>query len=201
MVRMKSRQNLAGLAILFFLVSVPTGARAQTAGMKTNLLYDATASINLGVEVGLSQRLSLDVSGNLNLWTWKDNRKWKHWLVQPELRLWTCQRFAGHFFALHGLVGQFNFGGIKNNIKLLGTDFSVLTDQRFEGWAFGAGLGYGYALPIGKHWNLEFELGLGAIYSIANGFECDVCNRPTESDIRKLRPALTKAAINLVYLF
>ena len=118
------------------------GARAQTAGMKTNLLYDATASINLGVEVGLSQRLSLDVSGNLNLWTWRDNMKWKHWLVQPELRLWTCNRFAGHFFALHALAGQFNFGGIKNNIKLLGTDFSVLTDQRFEGWAFGGGLGY-----------------------------------------------------------
>ena len=120
MVRMKSRQNLAGLAILLFLLSMPMGARAQTAGMKTNLLYDATASINLGVELGLSQRLTLDVSGNLNLWTWKDNMKWKHWLVQPELRLWTCNRFAGHFFALHALAGQFNFGGIKNNIKLLG---------------------------------------------------------------------------------
>ena len=177
------------------------GARAQTAGMKTNLLYDATASINLGVELGLSQRLTLDVSGNLNLWTWKDNRKWKHWLVQPELRLWTCNRFAGHFFALHALAGQFNFGHIPNGVRMFGTDFSILSQERYEGWAFGAGLGYGYALPLGRHWNLEIEAGFGAIYSKATGYECDVCNRVTAQDVRKLRPALTKAAVGIVYLF
>lgn len=188
------------IVLLCLLVSA-VQTQAQNFGLKTNLVYDATATVNLGAEIGLAPKLTLDVSGNLNLWTFKDNTKWKHWMVQPELRLWTCNRFAGHFFAVHALAGQFNFGHIANNLNLLGTDFSILTGERYQGWAFGAGLGYGYALPIGKHWNLEGELGLGAIYSIADGFECDVCNRPTESGVKKLRPALTKAAISIVYLF
>ena len=198
---MKKLFTYLALSAVLLLMPIFSG-HAQVAGIKTNLVYDATASVNLGVEVGLAPRLSLDLSGTLNLWTWKDNMKWKHWMVQPELRLWTCQRFAGHFFAAHAIAGQFNFGNIQNNIKLLGTDFSILSKERYEGWAVGAGLGYGYALPLGKHWNLEGELGFGAIYSRARGFECDVCNRPTTTDpVSKLRPALTKAAISIVYLF
>ena len=187
--------------VLLCLLFLSGTARAQVVGIKTNLLYDATATINAGVEVGLAQKLTLDVSGNLNLWTWKDNMKWKHWMVQPELRFWTCQRFSGHFFAAHALAGQFNFGGIRNGIRLFGTDFSELPDHRFEGWAFGLGVGYGYALPIGKHWNLEFEGGIGAIYSIADRFDCSVCNIKDAEGLKKLRPALTKAAVSFVYLF
>ena len=198
MVRLR---QIMPLVVVVLSLMLPAKANAQVVGIKSNLLYDATASPSLGIEVGLAPRLTLDVSGSLNLWNWKNNMKWKHWVVQPELRYWTCQRFAGHFFALHGLAGQFNFGNIKNNIRFLGTDFSVLSNERYEGWAVGAGLGYGYALPLGKHWNLEFEVGAGAIYSVANGYECDVCNRPTATDVRKLRPALTKAALSIVYLF
>lgn len=198
MVRLR---QIMPLVVVVLSLMLPAKANAQVVGIKSNLLYDATASPSLGIEVGLAPRFTLDVSGSLNLWNWKNNMKWKHWMVQPELRYWTCQRFAGHFFALHGLGGQFNFGNIKNNIRFLGTDFSVLSNERYEGWAVGAGLGYGYALPLGKHWNLEFEVGAGAIYSVANGYECDVCNRPTATDVRILRPALTKAAISIVYLF
>lgn len=178
-------------------------AHAQVAGIKTNLLYDATATVNLGVEVGLASKLSLDISGNLNLWTWKNNMKWKHWMVQPELRLWTCQRFAGHFFGVHALAGQFNVGNIPipKDFRFLGVHYGALANTRYEGWGFGAGLAYGYALPIGKHWNLEAEIGIGALYGIANSFDCDVCNRPLAQNIRKFTPMLTKAAINIVYLF
>ena len=180
-----------------------THANAQDVGIKTNLLYDATTTINLGVEVGLAPRLSLDLSGNLNLWTWKNNMKWKHWMAQPELRLWTCQRFAGHFFGVHALAGQFNVGNIPipENVHILGVHWGTLADTRYEGWCFGAGLAYGYALPIGKHWNMEFELGAGALYIIADSFDCDICNRPKEQNIKKLLPTLTKASINIVYLF
>ena len=178
MIRILARMKKNVLCVLLAFASlfcVAYRAGAQQVGIKTNVVYDATATVNLGVEVGLSQRLTLDVSGNLNLWTWRENMKWKHWLVQPELRLWTCQRFAGHFFAVHGLAGQFNFGNIQNGVKLLGTDFSVLSTRRC----------------------------VGAIYSRSNGFDCDVCNRVIEDEqnIGKLRPALTKAAINIVYLF
>lgn len=67
-------------------------ALAQEAAVKTNLLYDATTTMNLGVEFGLSPKWTLDVSGNYNPWTFSKNKKWKHWLVQPEARYWFCNK-------------------------------------------------------------------------------------------------------------
>lgn len=191
------------MALLATSLLTASHAQAQRVGIKTNLLYDATATINLGVEVGLSQKLTLDLSGNLNLWTWRDNMKWKHWMVQPELRLWTCQRFAGHFFGFHVLGGQFNVGNIPipRNANFLGLNFGSLSNTRYEGWGLGAGLAYGYALPIGKHWNLEGEIGIGGLYGVADSYECNACNRPLEKNVSKITPMLTKAAISIVYLF
>ena len=82
------------LALL--LASVNT-SHAQKWAVKSNLLYDATATINLGVEAALGRRVTLDVSGNYNPWKFGDAR-WKHWLVQPEVRYWLCESFNGHFF-------------------------------------------------------------------------------------------------------
>ena len=54
--------------------------KAQDVAVKTNLLYDASATFNAGVEVALGQKWTIDLSGNYNPWTFSDNRKWKHWL-------------------------------------------------------------------------------------------------------------------------
>lgn len=74
-------------------------ALAQKTAVKTNLLYDATTTMNLGVEFGLSPKWTLDVSGNYNPWTFSKNKKWKHWLVQPEARYWFCNKMMGSFIA------------------------------------------------------------------------------------------------------
>lgn len=175
--------------------------RAQNVAIKSNLLYDATATVNAGVEVGLSSRWTLDLSGNYNGWSHSHDRKWKHWLVQPEARYWLCNRFAGHFFALHAHGGQFNVGHLKNSLSLLGTDFSLLSDNRFQGWFLGGGIGYGYALPLGRHWNAEFELGIGYAYTRYDRFECAGCGKKMEKDKSHHYFGPTKAAISLVYLF
>ena len=86
-------------------------ASAQQFGLKTNLLYDATATVNLGAEMRVAPRWSIDVSGNLNAWS-INNHKWKHWLVQPEARYWFCDATAGHFVGAHLLGGQYNIGNI-----------------------------------------------------------------------------------------
>ena len=147
-------------------------ASAQKVALKTNLLYDATATVNAGIEIGLAPRWTLDISGNFNDWTMSHNRKWKHWLVQPEARYWFCERFSGHFIGIHAHGGEYNFGNLKNGIKFLGSDFSKLTDNRYQGWYVGGGLSYGYAWILGKHWNLEAELGIGYIYTRFDKYPC-----------------------------
>ena len=47
--------------------------------IKTNALYWATSTPNLGFEVGLAKKLTLDISGNYNPWKFGDDRQIKHW--------------------------------------------------------------------------------------------------------------------------
>lgn len=178
------------------------GARGQNVAVKTNVLYDAAAfTPNLGLEFGLAPRWTLDVSANYNGWTLSHGRRWKHWLVQPEGRYWFCDRFAGHFLGFHALGGQFNVGGLKNGISFLGTDFSKFSDRRYQGWMVGAGVAYGYAWVLGRHWNLEAELGIGWIYTRYDSYPCATCGKKLAEDQSHHYVGPTKAAINLVYTF
>ena len=170
--------------LLLFGLLVQFGAKGQNdVAIKSNILYDLTATISAGIEVGLAPRWSIDVSGNFNAWTMKNDRRWKHYLVQPEVRYWLCDRFMGHFLALHLHGGQYNFGGIKNSINFLGTNLSNLTTHRYQGWLAGAGVGYGYAFVLGRHWNLELEAGIGYAYTVFDEFECAGCGRKVNTDL------------------
>ena len=175
-------------------------SEAQDLALKTNILYDATATVNLGIEAALSQKWTFEVGGNYNNWVMPQDRRWKHWLVQPEGRYWFCNKFIGSFLGIHLHGGQYNFGNLKNNIEFLGSDFSPLSDNRYQGWFVGAGVAYGYSLVLSKHWNLEFELGVGYAYTVYDRYPCADCGERLEhSDHHYLGP--TKAALNLVYLF
>lgn len=119
------------LTLLLGLLFSPL-AKAQEFAIKSNLLYDATATVNLGVEFGLAPKWSLDLSGNFNSWQIKESSTWKHWMVQPEARYWFCDRFSRSFLGFHALAGQFNFGGIDNGINFLGSDFYPVDDAYWQ---------------------------------------------------------------------
>ena len=138
------------LYAVLFLGLFSMGAKCQEVALKSNLLYDAFATLNAGVETGLADRWTLDVSVNYNGWTLSHDRKWKHWLLQPEARYWFCDRWAGHFVGAHLLGGQYNVGGLKNDFSFLGSDFSKLSDRRYQGWFLGEGAVYGYYWILDK---------------------------------------------------
>jgi hypothetical protein len=189
------------LTLVLGALPLATPSQAQELAVKTNLLMDATLSPNVGVEVGMAPRWTFDLSGQLNAWDMSHQRRWKHWLVQPEARYWFCDRFAGHFLGIHLVGGQYNLGHLKNDIKFLGTDLSLLTDYRYQGWMVGGGIGYGYDWILGRHWNLELELGVGYVYSRYDRFQCASCGKKIEQDKSHHYFGPTKAAVNLVYVF
>lgn len=191
--------------IILYLVTTLAGAlgavSAQDIAVKSNLLSDALLNPNVGVEIGLAPRWTLDVTGQLNAWDLSHDRRWKHWALQPEARYWFCDRFGGHFVGLHAHGGQFNIGGFNGRLNLFGTDARKLADTRYQGWFVGAGVAYGYAWVIGRHWNLEGEIGLGYSYTRYDRFRCAGCGKKTETGRSHHYVGPTKAAINLVYLF
>ena len=195
---MNHKFTLCIIAILMMGWILP--ARAQNIAIKTNLLYDATATANVGLEIGLAPKWSLDISGNFNSWSKDSHTKWKHWMAQPEARYWFCDRFSRHFIGAHLIGGAFNFGNINNNISFLGTDFSVLSEKRYQGYAYGGGVAYGFAFMLSKHLNLELEAGFGYMCLDYETFECAGCGRKVAEGIHHY-VGPTKAAINLVFVF
>ncbi len=174
---------------------------AQKVAVKTNLLSDAFFNPNLGLEFGLSPKWTLDVTGEFNAWTLSHQRNWKHWAVQPEARYWFCDRFAGSFLGIHAHGGQYNLGGFDGKYHLLGTDARKLKNYRYQGWFAGAGVAYGYAWILDRHWNLEAELGIGYSYTRYDRFRCAGCGKKVETDQTHHYFGPTKAAVNLVYVF
>ena len=84
--------------LLFFLLVlwVAQTAKSQDVALKTNTLMWATTTPNLGLEVALSPRYTLELSGSYNPWTFKDDKKMRFWLVQPELKYWFCEKSEGN---------------------------------------------------------------------------------------------------------
>lgn len=175
-------------------------AQGQDVAIKTNLLYDATLTLNGGVEVKLAPKWTFDLSGNLNAWT-VNNHRWKHWLAQPEGRYWFCDAFSGHFVGGHLLGGQYNWGNLDMPFKFLGTDFRKLKDFRYQGWMVGAGIVYGYSWILNRHWNIEAAIGLGYVYSRSDVYECADCGKKVRTKVPHNYIGLTKAAIDIIYTF
>lgn len=164
--------------------------------LKSNLIYDASTSLSLGVEFGWGRRWSVDLSGSYNPWTFSDGRKWKHWLVQPEWRFWTRRRQQGHFVGVHLLGGVYNL----NRMYLPFRAFPATNESRFEGWGAGVGLTYGYRWNFNDRWGMEGQLGFGYIYSEYDRF-CPVnCGVRLASGAHNY-VGPTKIALNLIYRF
>lgn len=171
-------------------------ANAQRVAVKTNLLYDATTTPNLGLEVALGRKHTVQLLYGLNPWEFSNNKKMKHWLLMPEYRYWFCQKFNGHFVGAHLMGGQFNVGGID----FPGGMFKHLKDNRYEGWYAGLGVTYGYQWILSRHWNLEGSVGLGYDYISYKQFPCLVCGAMRKRDhTNYVGP--TKLALSLIYVF
>lgn len=177
------------LMILLLIVTTSAVSYGQKLAVKTNLLYDATATINLGVEFGLGKKTTLDISANYNGWMLNESKQtsYKHFMILPEYRYWLCERFSGHFFGLH--AGYMNYN-VSN---------TLFSNNRYDGDMYGAGISYGYQLYIAKRWNLEATLGAGYArrnYDTYDGVKRDNYVGKTKSNYW----GLTKAGITLIYI-
>lgn len=189
---MKHSSNL--IVLFFLLVMASEACKAQQAVVKTNLLYGATATPNVAVEIATGARHSLSIAGGWQPWELSETKKLKHWLLQPEFRYWPCETFNGHFFGVHALGGQFNASGIKLPFGI----FPSLEENRYQGWAAGGGLSYGYQWLLSRRWSVELSVGVGYLYVNYKKYKCWQCGQPIKKSHRNyLGP--TKIGVSLIY--
>ncbi len=182
---MRKKRSIYCIVCSLALFALTAKATAQDVGLKTNALYWLTTTPNLSVEVALNNQWTLDLSGAYNPWTFKDDKKMRFWLAQPEARYWLCEKFEGHFVGLHAHGGQF-YGGFHS--------------KRYDGYLAGGGLTYGYDWILSPHWNLEAAIGIGYAYlwyKESPRIHCIKC----EVDKDKHYFGVTKAAVSLIYIF
>lgn len=170
------------LIIFFLLLFSGISVNAQRIGVKTNALYLATSTPNIGLEYAFADRFSLELEGGYNPWTLDGDRnmKAKHFLVSPEVRYWFCEAFNGHFIGINANYTLFNLSGVDVPAVFFSSARSAmvledLKNRRSEGWAAGAGLTYGCVWPIARRWNLECTVGLGYWYTDYDKFESRKC--------------------------
>ncbi len=123
-------------------------------GIKTNVLYDLLLIPNIGVEVYLGRNWS--ASANWMYAWWKSDRRHNYWRTyggDVEIRRWFGKRaeekpLTGHHAGVYGQIVTYDF-------ELGGRGY--LGDK----WSYGAGISYGYALPVARRLNLDFTLAVG----------------------------------------
>lgn len=138
---------------------------ARYHSLKTNVAFDAIGVLNLAYEVQLHRKMTLDLPVMWSLWDAQREHALRVIALQPELRWWTGSEVGrGHFLGLHAHAAWFNFKWEDNRYQDAGRPL------------LGAGLSYGYKLPLGQHWGAEFNVGVGyanlkynTYYNIENG--------------------------------
>ncbi|MDL2231171.1 DUF3575 domain-containing protein [Porphyromonadaceae bacterium OttesenSCG-928-L07] len=141
--------------------------------VKTNMLYNITATLNLGIEVRILEQFTIDLSVTYNPWTFSENKKFKHLLIQPELRYWLSEAFDKHFLGVHMGYARFNIGNIRFPLHV----FRTKKENRYQGNAYGIGFSYGYQWSIAPRWSLETTLGVGYSYLEYKQYACQTCGK------------------------
>ena len=133
--------------------------KAQNLALKTNLLYDAVLIPNIGVEVSLGKQWTASADW---FYTWfsSDNRH-RYW--QGYGGYLTVRRYFANHSTFHIPHSTFPTGH-HLGAYVLGLTYDVEWGGRgyqADHFGFGAGLEYGYALPISNRLLLDFSLGIG----------------------------------------
>lgn len=194
---MKKLFALLSITMVFSIFSV---AAQGVVGFKTNVLYGVVAQApNLGVEVGLGRRTTIELAAGYNAWhmdgKYKNNKKLAHLLIEPEFKYYICERFNGHYIGVHGLYSFYNIG--RHNLPMLFGSGS--RDYRYQGHAYGGGISYGYQLMLSRRWNLEFSLGVGFARLNYEKYKCEKCGTRISSG-HKNYIGPTKAAVSVVFV-
>lgn len=171
--------------------------------VKSNMLFDAALVPNIGAEFYLSKNLS--VYGEwMHAW-WSCNKHHRYYRIYGGdlgLRWWLGRKahekpLTGHHIGVYAGAFTFDleFGGRGYMGGLPGGNI-------FDRCFINGGLEYGYSLPVSKHFNIDFSIGIGYVSGkymeyIPDGFEHGYLWQTTKR-VGWFGP--TKAEISLVWL-
>ena len=182
------------IIVLLLVFAFPSAVNAQKVGLKTNALYWATTTPNLGLEVGMGDRFSFYLEGGYNPWTFKENQQPKEHMQNRQLtfavgaRYYPWHVYTGWWASAGAQYTKYNTGGI-------------IRTRTWEGEVYGVTLGAGYSWLLTRSLNLDFGLGLMVGPNHFRTYSCPACGRIEEMDKKEIYVGPNELIVKLSYLF
>lgn len=186
--------------------------------LKTDLISDGVAIPALGMEIQLSEKYSLDLSGWYSKWAYINKcDEFKVYGARPDVKYWFKGAMTkGFFIGVHANIVWYtlmsNGTYLYQNASLCKetvctkNHFMTIGDKKYHdtpAWSVGLTLGYSFSLDRNRHWNLEFVSGIGYgqysqnIYEKSNPWKLITVDAPES----KGYVGVTRVNLNLVYKF
>ena len=164
--------------------------------LRTNLLYDATLSPNLGVDVRVDSTWTVGLLAGLNAWDVDktENKKWRHALFSLRARKYKDDLFQKSYFEGDLIYSHFNVGNTKIPFGL----YSAVKDHRLQGDLVALGGKYGYSWILARDWRIEAEAGVAVGYAWFKEYDCPHCGTFLGNGDRIF--LLPQLGINVVYI-
>ena len=131
------------------------GCSEMRVGVKSNLIHDALLTPDLGIEVRLPKKFSIDAEGVYAWWSKEQaHHTWRIYGGWIEGRFWFGKQarhraLTGHHVGIYGSLHSFDF------------EFGENKGWQCPGLAWGAGVAYGYSFRIADRLNLDLGLRVG----------------------------------------
>lgn len=170
--------------------------------LRTNMLLDVFGVPGIGAELSLGQHLSLQGEWMYAWWSHRaDNFFWRLYGGDIGVRWWfgkqaARRRLSGHHIGVYAqaLIWDFEFGK-------RGYMGGVPGDAIWQRANIGAGVEYGYSLPVADRWNIDFCIGIGYLGGSYREY-LPLCGQYVWQRTKNLNyVGPTKAEIALVYRF
>ena len=175
---------LIGLALNFitYAASEPrdTVKRWQGMSVRTNLLWDAAAEPNIGLEFPVGKHVSLGLNAGIKTWPrwlfWDNDyqqktNQWRNFAVVPEVRYYFDQVYDGVFVGADAIYTHFNVGNVTFPFHM----YPEVEQYRLQGSFWGGGLFAGYSWWLGQYIRIEAEAGVAAGLAAYDKFDCAYC--------------------------
>ena len=191
--------SLVGSCLLCLPVTKVAG---QEISIRNNLLYDATGTPNLGLEVQVGDHVSVGVNGGIKTWprflAWDNDNvnnttHWRHFLVAPEARYYFNEVFKGAFVGADFIYTHYNVGDVKFPFGL----YPEVQEFRDQGSYWAGGLFAGWAWWPWQHWRIEVLGGVAAGLAAYDRYDCAHCGTKLAEE-RKVA-LVPQAGINIAY--
>lgn len=170
--------------------------------VSTNLLYLATATPNITIDLGFARRWSLALTAGYNPWKYASytndmnktvNPKTMHWLVMPELRLWFHEHLQGGWIGLQAFYADYNIGGIKM--------ISGIKNHRYDGNLWGQGLALGWHWWLGRKHRTGMNAYVGVGWVRVNYDEYKACQcSDLQESVERTYIGPTRLGLSLTYM-